>query len=60
MLVRTARGDAYSQAVAELARGLHQELISCTGQPPAKESRWAARMPRVPRLAGFWKSSSEG
>ncbi|WP_431110539.1 AAA family ATPase [Variovorax paradoxus] len=60
MLVRTARGDAYSQAVAELARGLHQELISCTGQPPARESRWAARMPRVPRLAGFWKSSSEG
>jgi pilus assembly protein CpaE len=57
MLVRTARSDAYSQAVAELARGLHQEFVSGTGQPPARESRWAARLPRI---AGFWKSSSEG
>ena len=57
MLVRTARNDAYSQAVAGLARGLNQEYMSDAGQPPAKESGWVARMSQV---AGFWKSSSQG
>jgi pilus assembly protein CpaE len=57
MLVRTARNDPYSQAVASLARGLHHDYTSDAGQPPAKESRWVARMSQI---AGFWKSSSEG
>lgn len=54
MLVRTARNDPYSQAVAVLARGLHQEFISPTGQPPAKDPRWGALLSR------FRKSPSEG
>lgn len=54
MLVRTARNDPYSQAVAGLARGLHQEFISPTGQPPAKDPRWSALISR------FRKSPSEG
>ncbi|MDQ0589280.1 AAA family ATPase [Variovorax paradoxus] len=57
MLVRTARNDAYSQAVAGLARGLNQEYMSEAGQAPAKESSWVARMSQI---AGFWKSSSQG
>jgi pilus assembly protein CpaE len=57
MLVRTARNDAYSQAVAGLARGLNQQYMSDAGEPPAKESSWLARMSQV---AGFWKSSSQG
>lgn len=57
MLVRTARNDAYSQAVAGLARGLSQEYTSEAGQPPAKEPSWVARMSQI---AGFWKSSSQG
>ena len=54
MLVRTARNDPYSQAVAGLARGLHQEFMSPTGQPPAKDPRWSALISR------FRKSPSEG
>lgn len=57
MLVRTARNDAYSQAVAGLARGLNQQYMPEAGQPPAKESSWVARMSQI---AGFWKSSSQG
>jgi len=57
MLVHTARHDAYTQAIAGLARGLHQEFMCDAGQPPAKEPRWSARMSQI---AGFWKSSSEG
>jgi len=57
MLVRTARTDAYTQAVSALARGLHQ-AYACggTAQAPAKESRWSAR---VSQITGLWKSSSE-
>jgi len=54
MLVRTARNDPYSQAVAGLARGLQQEFMSPTGQPPAKDPRWSALISR------FRKSPSEG
>ncbi|MDQ0014249.1 pilus assembly protein CpaE [Variovorax boronicumulans] len=54
MLVRTARNDPYSQAVSVLARGLHQEFISPTGQSSAKDSRWGALISR------FRKSPSEG
>ncbi|MGF6349183.1 AAA family ATPase [Variovorax sp. W2I14] len=54
MLVRTARNDPYSQAVAGLARGVHQEFMSPTGQPPAKDPRWSALISR------FRKSPSEG
>ncbi|MCR6479709.1 histidine kinase [Variovorax sp. ZS18.2.2] len=54
MLVRTARNDPYSQAVAGLTRGLHQEFMSPTGQPPAKDPRWSALISR------FRKSPSEG
>jgi pilus assembly protein CpaE len=54
MLVRTARNDPYSQAVAGLARGLHQEFMSPPGQPPAKDPRWSALISR------FRKSPSEG
>jgi len=57
MLVRTARSDAYSQAVAGLARGLNQQYTSDAGEPPPKESSWLARMSQI---AGFWKSSSQG
>ena len=57
MLVRIARGDPYAQAVTGIARGLHQEYISATGQPPAKDPRWVALMSQV---TGFWKSSHEG
>ncbi|MDH6169389.1 pilus assembly protein CpaE [Variovorax boronicumulans] len=57
MLVRTARGDPYAQAVTGIARSLHQEYISATGQPPAKDPRWVALMSQ---LTGFWKSSHEG
>ncbi|MDP9990579.1 pilus assembly protein CpaE [Variovorax boronicumulans] len=57
MLVRTARGDPYAQAVTGIARGLHQEYISATGQPPAKDPRWVALKSQ---LTGFWKSSHEG
>jgi len=57
MLVRTARSDPYAQAVTGLARSLHQEYMSATGQPPAKDPRWVALMSQV---TGFWKSSHEG
>jgi len=57
MLVRTARNDAYSQAIAGLARGLNQEYMSDASQPPARESSWVARMSQI---AGFRKSSSQG
>jgi pilus assembly protein CpaE len=57
MLVRTARSDPYSQAVTGLARSLHQEYMSATGQPPAKDPRWVALMSQV---TGLWKSSHEG
>jgi pilus assembly protein CpaE len=56
MLVRTARNDAYSQAVSGLARGLNQEYMSEAGQPPA-QSPWAAR---ISQISGFWKSYSQG
>lgn len=43
MLVRTARNDPYSQAVIELARGLHHErLATGGGQTPTKDSRWGS------------------
>jgi len=54
ILVRTARNDPYSQAVSGLARGLHQEFMSPTGQSPAKDPRWSALISR------FRKSPSEG
>lgn len=57
MLVRTARNDPYSQAVASLSRSLHQEFISATGQRPAKDPRWIALMSQI---TGLWKSSNEG
>ncbi|MGJ7608883.1 AAA family ATPase [Variovorax sp. LT1R20] len=57
MLVRTARNDPYSQAVTGFARGLHQEYMSATGTPPAKDPRWLARISQV---TGLWKSSNEG
>jgi len=57
MLVRTARSDPYVQAVTGLARSLHQEYMSATGQPPAKDPRWVALMSQV---TGLWKSSHEG
>jgi pilus assembly protein CpaE len=56
MLVRIARGDPYSQAVTGLARSLHQEYMSASGQPPAKDQRWVALMSQ---LTGLWKSSNE-
>jgi pilus assembly protein CpaE len=57
MLVRTSRSDPYAQAVTGLARSLHQEYMSATGQPPAKDPRWVALMSQV---TGLWKSSHEG
>jgi pilus assembly protein CpaE len=57
MLVRTARSDPYAQAVAGIARDLHQEFMSATGHPPAKDPGWVTRMSRV---TGLWKRSSEG
>ncbi|MDQ0606131.1 pilus assembly protein CpaE [Variovorax sp. W1I1] len=57
MLVRTARNDAYSQAVASLARSLHNEYTSGSAQPPAKDPRWTALMSKV---TGFRKSSTQG
>lgn len=57
MLVRTARNDPYAQAVTGLARSLHQEYMSASGQPPAKDPRWVALMSQV---TGLWKSSHEG
>ncbi|SCX74053.1 histidine kinase [Variovorax sp. EL159] len=56
MLVRTARNDPYSQAVTGLARSLHQEYMTASGQPPAKDARWVALMSQV---TGLWKSSNE-
>ncbi|MDH6591318.1 pilus assembly protein CpaE [Variovorax sp. TBS-050B] len=57
MLVRTARSDPYAQSVIGLARGLTQEYMSVTGQPPPKDPRWAALMSQI---TGFWKSSHQG
>ncbi len=57
MLVRTARNDAYSQAVTGLARGLHQEYMSGSGQRPARDPRWVALMSQI---TGFWKSPGAG
>lgn len=57
MLVRTARNDPYSQAVASLARNLHNEYTSGSAQPPAKDPRWTALMSKV---TGFRKSSTQG
>jgi len=57
MLVRTARNDPYSQAVASLARGLAQKYTSNTGHTPAKDPRWFALKSQI---SGLWKSSSEG
>ncbi|MNR54377.1 hypothetical protein D3C85_1745480 [compost metagenome] len=57
MLVRTARNDAYSQAVASLARGLKQEYLPDPGNTPTRESGWATR---ISQLVGLRKSSSEG
>ncbi|WP_208511249.1 AAA family ATPase [Variovorax paradoxus] len=57
MLVRTARNDAYSQAIAGLARGLHQEYTSGSSQQPVKDPRWTALMSKV---TGFRKSSTQG
>jgi pilus assembly protein CpaE len=56
MLVRTARSDPYSQAVTGLARSLHQQYMSASGQPPAKDQRWVALMSQI---TGLWKSSNE-
>jgi len=55
MLVLTARNDAYSQAVATLARGLQQEYMSGPSQPPAKDPRWTALMSQ---FTGFLRSPS--
>lgn len=57
MLVRTARNDAYSQAVAILARGLHQEYTSGSSPQPTKDPRWTALMSKV---TGFRKSPTQG
>ena len=57
MLGRTARSDPYAQAVPGLARSLHQQYMSVTGQPPAKDPRWVALMSQI---TGLWKSSNEG
>ncbi|RIX84246.1 AAA family ATPase [Acidovorax cavernicola] len=57
MLVRTARSDAYSQAVASLARSLQQDCMPTPGHVPLKESGWTAR---ISQIVGFRKSSSEG
>ncbi len=56
MLIRTARNDPYSQAVTGMARSLHQEYMSVTGQPPTKDPRWGALMSQI---TGLWKSSNE-
>ncbi|MDR6450935.1 AAA family ATPase [Variovorax paradoxus] len=56
MLVRTARNDPYSQAVTGLARSLHQQYMSVSGQPPAKDPRWVKLMSQI---TGLWKSSNE-
>lgn len=57
MLVRTARNDPYSQAIAGLARGLHQEYTSGSSPQPAKDPRWTALMSKV---TGFRKSPTQG
>jgi len=57
MLVRTARNDPYSQAIAGLARGLHQEYTSGSTPQPAKDPRWTALMSKV---TGFRKSPTQG
>lgn len=57
MLVRTARNDPYTQAVGGLARTLHQEYMSVSGQPPAKDPRWVSLMGQI---TGLWKRDHEG
>jgi len=57
MLVRSARNDPYTQAVAGMARALHQEFMRAAGQTPAKDPRWVALMSQI---TGLWKSSREG
>jgi len=57
MLVRSARSDPYTQAVAGMARTLHQEFMRAAGQTPAKDPRWIALMSQI---TGLWKSSREG
>lgn len=57
MLVRTARNDPYAQAVGGLARTLHQEYMSVSGQPPAKDPRWVALMAQI---TGLWKRDNQG
>ncbi|MDO9405555.1 MAG: histidine kinase [Polaromonas sp.] len=61
MLVRSARSDAYSQAVAAAARALQQDArCSSDGSntpPPGKDPRWAALMQQ---LTGGWKRPKEG
>lgn len=56
MLVRTTRNDPYSQAVTGLARTLHQEYMSASGQPPVKDPR---KVSLISQITGLWKSSNE-
>lgn len=58
MLVRIARNDPYSQAVAGLARSLHQECT--TGSAPASvgATRWTSTL--MSKITGFRKSFTQG
>lgn len=56
MLVQTASGDAYSQAVTAMARSLHQEFMGGGKDAPARDPRWAALMSQ---LTGSWKRPRE-
>lgn len=57
MLVRSAPGDPYSQAVQAIARSLQQAFMAPPGQPPAKDARWSALMSQI---TGGWNRSREG
>ncbi|WP_447747050.1 AAA family ATPase [Variovorax boronicumulans] len=58
MLVRIARNDPYSQAVAGLARSLNQECATGSAPSSVGATRWTSTL--MSKVTGFRKSSTQG
>lgn len=58
MLVRTTRNDPYSQAVAGLARSLHEECATGSVPAPTGATRWTSAL--MSKISGFRKSPTQG
>lgn len=58
MLVRIARNDPYSQAVAGLARSLHEECTTGSVPAPAGTTHWTSTL--MSKITGLRKRSTQG